>query len=1857
MNAFGNLSIVGGVAGTSTNAAGGVINVGTATSFLRLSTSLVNDGTINLNAVNAFSSDLQISGNQTISGSGTINGTFDAVSPTLTGNRIVGVGVGDTLTLGTGQTVSGTMNIGNNGTLNVVNNGRISATAPPPSITTPTPPPLSIDTNGTFTNNNILEANGGTLRIEGGTTITQGAGGVIQGLGTSNAVLSVATINGGTLAGNVRVSNFNGFSSLNGVTNTGTVNVDSSSSIRLIGDLTNNGSVNLNTVNGFGTRIQVSGNRTISGSGTINGTFDPGFPSQSGNQIVGVGVGDTLTLGAGQTVSGAMRIGDNGTLNVVNNGRISATTATPLAIDTNGTFTNNNVLEANGGTLRIEADTTITQGAGGAIQGLGTSTVILSSATITGGTLAGNVQVSNFNGFSSLNGVTNTGTINVDNASSIRLTGDLTNNGSVRLNASVGSNTEIQVSGNRGISGAGTIAMTNDVGNRIVAVTAGDTLTIGAGQTISGAGRIGGGTQLNVVNNGTISSTLSNQIQFNTTGTVTNNNLIEANGAGLTIASTITQGGSGTIRGTGTSTVTLSGATINGGTLAGNVQVSNFNGFSNLNGITNTGTINVDNASSVRMSGTNTNNGTLLLGSTGSNTNLEVVGTTTLQGTGTLRLSAGSANNNFLTAAAPGATLVNAAGHTIEGGGGGIALGSALSLVNNGTVRSTTTTGGVRLFLNPTTGTITNNGTFASIPGGHLEVTGSRLTNLSGTTLTGGTYIVGDQGSATTSILRITGANVVTNAANIQLDGAGAAFSRASLPSGVTAGDRTAMTNLATNTAAGSITVRNGANFTTAGALSNAGTITAGPGGSTWTNTGVLTNSGTIQAAGGTINATAGLAGTTGTAVISGTGTLQIGAASTTGTLTHNGGAGSALALGANTLTVAQDYTNANSGVGNAFNARANVTGTGQIVGQNAATAITGQVTATGANTYSLDLGTVRGGTTATRDIQIANTGTGASIRGAIQTTGINDARVGGTAVQAGGSNFGPIAAGANSGNLSVTFNAATTGGSLSGQSLQVVSNFSNVATQTINLAGQSTSLAQGSATPNGNPVNLGNFRVGGAAPTQDFAAQNTTAASALTERLGVGSVSTTGNFAAANLLGSTTVAGGASAASAVRASVSGGTAGVNTGSVTLNYTTDGTQINPGFTAVAANSQTVNLSATGYVAAAGNLNTTVLNFGNVQTGASVSQALSISNTATGPAGFVEDLRVAFGGTSGTGAGQISGAGSIAGLAAGATNAGAMTVSVNTATAGTINGAIAVNYFSTGRVGGTQIAGLSEIPVGSQNFGVNGVIQATGNVIQSAQPLINTPVVNLGNVRVGDTSPSAAVSISNVDSGAAQQAVLNATIVGNPPIGATGAFSGLARGQIDASSLQVSLGDTSIAGSRNGSTATVGLVSDITSFGNCAPNCTLTLPSQTVTVNGGVYQVAQANVPTSVNLGNVRVGEIAAGTATFVNTLAANVPNGFQEGLRVTVSGSSGGASAFGSLANVAAGASGTLAVTQAAAAAGANTGTVTVALASTGAGTSGLADLAQGTRNVQVSATGWTPAIAQLSAGSGAQLTSTSINLGAFRAGSGSGAATLNIANVAADTGNFNDLLRGSVTLAALGGPFTATGDLGLGLDGGQTATDAFSFGIDTSAAGAFVNTARFDLASVNPAGLADLDLDQQRTIQASVFNFAAAGLVGASLNGATPDPFDYLLDFGTIALGGNASRDIFAQNIALVLADLLGGRFDLGAGSQVLDFAYSSAFGTAFSGLGAGQISGPFGISFAANAIGQYEDLITLTWNGSNSALNFLGEDQSLSLLVRANVVDAGAQVPLPSSVLLLALGLLAMAGGTHRAARRRPH
>jgi hypothetical protein len=155
----------------------------------------------------------------------------------------------------------------------------------------------------------------------------------------------------------------------------------------------------------------------------------------------------------------------------------------------------------------------------------------------------------------------------------------------------------------------------------------------------------------------------------------------------------------------------------------------------------------------------------------------------------------------------------------------------------------------------------------------------------------------------------------------------------------------------------------------------NSGILQANTGG-LLTLSDLVNNSGTIYANGGTVTANAGFAGSTGTARIDPGGVLNIGAASTVGTLTHNGTTASSLNLGANGIIVYADYNNANFGTGNGFNARANVSGTGQILAAGTpaqAQLITGAgVTNGGTAAPTLTIGNVHVGTT-TINYQIAN--------------------------------------------------------------------------------------------------------------------------------------------------------------------------------------------------------------------------------------------------------------------------------------------------------------------------------------------------------------------------------------------------------------------------------------------------------------------------------------------------------------------------------------------------------------------------------------------------------------------------------------------------------------------------------------------------------------------------------------------------------------------------------------------------------------------------------------------------------------------------------------------------------------------
>ncbi|MCI0463918.1 MAG: hypothetical protein L0Z62_43850 [Gemmataceae bacterium] len=140
------------------------------------------------------------------------------------------------------------------------------------------------------------------------------------------------------------------------------------------------------------------------------------------------------------------------------------------------------------------------------------------------------------------------------------------------------------------------------------------------------------------------------------------------------------------------------------------------------------------------------------------------------------------------------------------------------------------------LVLTNTGRTLSNSGTIDIASGRILAVNGGSLTNLSAGTLTGGTYHVA-------GTFKFPDAAITTNAATIVLDGPNAQI--------VNQADVNALTNFASNTAAGRFTVRNGRNFTTAGAFRNDGSLTIGFG-STFTVTSTLGNFADTTLTGGT---------------------------------------------------------------------------------------------------------------------------------------------------------------------------------------------------------------------------------------------------------------------------------------------------------------------------------------------------------------------------------------------------------------------------------------------------------------------------------------------------------------------------------------------------------------------------------------------------------------------------------------------------------------------------------------------------------------------------------------------------------------------------------------------------------------------------------------------------------------------------------------------------------------------------------------------------------------------------------------------------------------------------------------------
>ena len=353
------------------------------------------------------------------------------------------------------------------------------------------------------------------------------------------------------------------------------------------------------------------------------------------------------------------------------------------------------------------------------------------------------------------------------------------------------------------------------------------------------------------------------------------------------------------------------------------------------------------------------------------------------------------------------------------------------------------------------------------------------------------------------------------------------------------------------------------------------------------------------------------------------------------------------LALGAHNFTVGLDYTNANFGVGNSFDPRANVSGAGFILALgNVAQTLTGNVTGGATPNALLAFGNVHVGDMTTLNYQINNTGTrGPVLRGALQTSvnggNITDGRLGGTGVTA--SNFGPSRS-ARTAALGVTFNA-TSAGTLNGQTLHLINNFDNVGNQNLSITGAAFRYANPTAhTPE--PVAFGNFHVGDAVSNVFLSVMNNVPNDGFSESLNAMIGSATGGVFT-NGGSFTGLLPGATNNSSLSVGISTATAGSQNGTATISFQSNGNGSSGlGITDLA--SQTVNVTGAVYRYASPSVHMPEpVTFGVVHVGDTVSgTALSITNNATND-GFSESLNGSIGG----GTNGVTASGSFTGLAA------------------------------------------------------------------------------------------------------------------------------------------------------------------------------------------------------------------------------------------------------------------------------------------------------------------------------------------------------------------------------------------------------------------------------------------------------------------------------------------------------------------------------------------------------------------------------------------------------------------------------
>src|ERR1017187_3778417 len=522
-----------------------------------------------------------------------------------------------------------------------------------------------------------------------------------------------------------------------------TLNVELGATLNVFGSLiSNNGAISVTGGGGANGFLGLSNSATLTGAGVLSLSYSGS--GAGGAYLVQNAGGVTLTNQS--TIQGAGVIGYGGlTVDNASGGTINANVSgQTLTLNASGGVTNAGLLGASGaGTLDINAITV--SNIGGNIMAGSGSTVDLTNVTVNGGTLNNSGGTLQTVGTSILNGtvsggLTLNGTYTGGTGTTTDIEGTIINNGTFAITGGSGANGFLGLLSNTTLQG-GTVTMAyngSGAGTAYILQNAGG-LTLTNEGLIQGTGVIGYG-GLTVVNasGDTIDANASGQtLTLNAGGGVTNAGLLEATGGGtLDINSiTVTNTGSNITAGSG-STVDLTNATVNGGTLNNSGGTLQTEGASILNGtvsggLTLNGTYIGATGTFADIEGTIINNGTFAItGGSGANGFLGLLADTTLKGgTVTMAYDGSGAGTAIIQQEAGGLTLTN------EGliQGTGVIGNGGLTVVNapGGTIDANVS--GLYLTVNAGGGLTNTGGTLEATNGGILALSSSTIDNAGGT--------------------------------------------------------------------------------------------------------------------------------------------------------------------------------------------------------------------------------------------------------------------------------------------------------------------------------------------------------------------------------------------------------------------------------------------------------------------------------------------------------------------------------------------------------------------------------------------------------------------------------------------------------------------------------------------------------------------------------------------------------------------------------------------------------------------------------------------------------------------------------------------------------------------------------------------------------------------------------------------------------------------------------------------------------------------------------------------------------------------------------------------------------------------